>query len=175
MNRSMITALALASALILALAGCGGGGGGGGDSENGGGGESGIGNTIITGTVVNQNGEKVYGVKIILGDIAATQVSKITDSNGRFRFELGYNFLVYTLYANPAYTSFVVSTQGLTNYPNLPVIFNGTGYPQVDVGGTGAYIPLPTNVLTGQGKQVDLGTITVMRFYDDTEPPGPPF
>lgn len=172
MNRSMITALALASALILALAGCGGGGGGGG-----GGGDTPvdtIGNTIITGTVVNQNGEKVQGVKITLGDIATTQVSKITDVNGRFRFDLGYNVLVYTLYASPAYTSFVVSTQGLTNYPNLPVMFGGTGYTQIE--GNGAYIPLPASVLAGQGKQTDMGTITVKKsFNNPDEPPPPPF
>ncbi len=170
MNRSMITALALACALILALAGCGGGGGGGGGDTPG----PTVGNTIITGTVVNQNGEKVQGVKITLGDVPATQVSKITDANGRFRFDLGYNALVYALYANPAFTSFIVSTQGVTNYPNLPVIFGGTGYNQLE--GSGAYIPLPVSVLTGQGKQTDMGTITVRKSFDNPdEPPPPPF
>ncbi|MGI6295306.1 MAG: carboxypeptidase-like regulatory domain-containing protein [Armatimonadota bacterium] len=177
MNRCMITALALASALILALAGCGGGGGGGGNSGgDGGGGTPGdtIGNTIITGTVVNQEGQKVQGVKITIGDMPATKITKITDANGRFRFDLGYNVLIYTLYANPTLTNFVVSTQDLgPTYPNLPVIFGSVGYNQVE--GGGAYIPLPYTVLAGQGKQTDLGTIMVRRFYDDTQPPGPPF
>lgn len=167
--RKWITALSLLTALMIALTGCGGGGGGGG---GGGTDPTPTGNTIVKGTVVdNQTTPKpVANVIVTLGSLTTR-----TDSKGMFSFNLGSNVPVSSLFATSYDANFKISTSLLDPnlYPQVSVFYRGVGYMQLaDYGG--ATIPLPFEVYTASGVTSDLGTVTV-QYSDPSEPPPPPY
>lgn len=167
--RKWITALSLLTALMIALTGCGGGGGGGG---GGGTDPTPTGNTIVKGTVVdNQTTPKpVANVKVTLGSLTTR-----TDSKGMFSFNLGSNVPVSSLFATSYDANFKISTSLLDPnlYPQVSVFYRGVGYMQLaDYGG--ATIPLPFEVYTASGVTSDLGTVTI-QYNDPLMPPPEPY
>jgi len=168
MRKLSIAVLIVGIAVAVALTGCGGGGGGGGTPT-----PPPTGNTIVTGTVVdNRNPARIVpGVVVKLGTLPETS----TDVNGRFSFNLGAGVAVSSLFASPVDAVFKVSTRLLAadQYPQVSVYYLGTPYPQIAENG-GASIPLPFEVYASSGLTKDLGMVTV-QFNDPTVPPPPPF
>jgi len=154
----------------LALSGCGGGGGGGG-SKSGGSGNT-TGQTVVTGTVLDDRNppHAVANVIIALGAAGTT----VTNASGKFTFNLG-TMAVSGLFTDPTQAYFKVSTHLLPSdqYPQVNVFYQGLGYEQIAENG-GASIPLPFEVYLSQGVTSDLGTITV-RYNDPLNPPPFPF
>lgn len=169
MRKLSIAILAAVVAMLMALTGCGGGGGGGSTSSSGGKGSN---ETIVTGNVVDNRtpAQAVANVVVTLGTMQTT-----TDAEGKFQFDLGPNVAVSSLFGAPADASFKVSTRNLdqSQYPQVSVYYNHTGYEQVAENG-GATIPLPFEVYAASGITKDLGTITVL-YNDPNVPPPPPF
>ena len=166
MRKLSIAVLIVGIAVAFALTGCGGGGGGGGTPTP----PPPTGNTIVTGTVIDNRSPAhvVPGVVVTLGTLTQN-----TDASGKFSFNLGSNIMLLNFLPYPY--NLVVSTRLLdqSQYPQVSVFYLGTGYPQ-DAGTGGAPIPIPAQFLAQQGVTVNLGTITV-QFNDPTLPPPPPW
>jgi hypothetical protein len=170
MRKLSIAVLIAAIAVMVALTGCGGGGGGGGGGGTPGPGPV-TGNTIVTGTV-RDNQSPAQAVANVVVDVGTLETR--TDANGKFSFDLGSSIRLGDFLGNPFV--FKVSTRLLAadQYPQVSVFYLGTGYEQIAANG-GATIPINDfTLLMTQGGTVNLGQITV-QFNDPRLPPPPPF
>lgn len=169
MRNLSIAVLACVIAMLVALTGCGGGGGGGGDK---GGGGVIPGNTIVIGTVQDNQvpPQKVGNVAVSMGFM-----STVTDGSGKFVFNLGSGASVMSLFADPSQAYFKVSTRLLPQdqYPQVNVAYRSVGYEQIAEAG-GASIPVPLEVYVAAGTTADLGTV-IVQFNNPINPPPIPF
>lgn len=154
MRKLSIAVLIAGMVVIVALSGCGGGGGG----ASKGGTNPITGNTIVTGTVMDNQKppQPVANVTVMLGSLQST-----TNTRGVFEFDLGPDMAVASLFNDPTLASFSVQPPAVGDPNNPP------GNPYVDiVYGSVIYapsesIPLPVEVYNTFGTTTNLGTITM--------------